>query len=100
MPQGKRSMTDIIEIVRGMDGTTLSIQGPPGAGKTFTAAHIIVALLDARKRIGVSANSHKAIVNLIRNVAEVAQKQNVPFVAVNIDDVTAAGFTPFGVQET
>lgn len=43
----------------------LPIQGPPGAGKTFTAARMIAALLRAGKKVGVSAVSHKVVRKLM-----------------------------------
>ena len=42
-----------------MQNTYLYFQGPPGVGKTFTAAYIIKELLKKSKKIGISANSHK-----------------------------------------
>ena len=51
-------------------GDVLPIQGPPGSGKTYTGARMIAALVAAGKRVGVCANSHKAISNLLQAVAE------------------------------
>ena len=45
------------------------IQGPPGSGKTYTGARMIVDLVHAGKRVGVTANSHKVIGNLLDAVA-------------------------------
>ena len=56
------------DLVGRLDGSTLCIQGPPGTGKTYTAAAIIVELLRRGKRVGVTANSHKVILNLMRAV--------------------------------
>lgn len=39
-------------LVASLDGTVLPIQGPPGAGKTFTAARMILAALEQGKRVG------------------------------------------------
>jgi uncharacterized protein len=58
-----------------MDATTLAIQGPPGAGKTYTGARMIVSLVAAGKRVGVSANSHKVIGNLLAAVARAASAE-------------------------
>ena len=55
----------------------LLVQGPPGAGKTFTAARAIVELLKRGKRIGVSSNSHKAINTLLNEVEAVAKERKV-----------------------
>jgi uncharacterized protein len=57
----------------------LFIQGPPGTGKTYTASHVIVALLRMGKKIGVSSNSHKAINNLLAGIERVAIEQGVTF---------------------
>jgi uncharacterized protein len=55
------------------------VQGPPGAGKTFTAAHAIVELLKRHKRVGISSNSHKAINTLLTEVERVAKERKVKF---------------------
>ncbi|MEZ4378853.1 MAG: TM0106 family RecB-like putative nuclease [Gemmatimonadales bacterium] len=60
---------ETIAAVRALDGGTLAIQGPPGTGKTHTAAHVIAALLRDGKRIGVVANSHAVVNNLLAKVA-------------------------------
>ena len=49
----------------------LAIQGPPGSGKTHAGAHMINRLLAAGKRVGITANSHKVISNLLAKVLEV-----------------------------
>ncbi|MBI1746482.1 MAG: TM0106 family RecB-like putative nuclease [Acidobacteria bacterium] len=58
----------VIDVIQRLSQSTLCIQGPPGTGKTFTAAAAIVELVDAKKRIGVMANSHKAVLNLMKAV--------------------------------
>lgn len=55
----------IISAVESMDSSTMCIQGPPGAGKTFTAKHIITSLVRKGSRVGVMSNSHAAILNLL-----------------------------------
>ncbi len=52
-------------IALALDGNVLAIQGPPGTGKTYTGAHIICALVRAGLKVGVTAVSHKVIVNLL-----------------------------------
>ncbi len=56
--------------VPAMHGSTLAIQGPPGTGKTYTASRLIKNLIASGKRVGITSNSHKAIVNLIQGVHE------------------------------
>lgn len=53
------------------------IQGPPGAGKTFTAAQMICALVQQGKTVGVTANSHKVIRNLLDKVISEADNLGV-----------------------
>jgi len=60
-----------------LDRGVLPIQGPPGTGKTFTGAHMILELVKAGKRIGVSAVSHEAIRTLLRTICDLAGKQEL-----------------------
>ncbi len=59
----------IIQVICGMDETSLVIQGPPGAGKTYTGSRAIAELCRRGKRIGIMSNSHKAIDNLLAEAA-------------------------------
>lgn len=58
-------MQQIIQATVNLDNSYLVIQGPPGAGKTYTGKHIIAELLKRGKRIGICSNSHKAINHLL-----------------------------------
>ena len=60
----------------------LPVQGPPGAGKTFTGARMIAELVRNGKRVGICANSHKVIVNLLKGVFDAADEQNLDVRAV------------------
>jgi uncharacterized protein len=66
---------DVADLARRLDRSTLMVQGPPGTGKTYTGAHVIAALLDEGKRVGVTSTSHKAINNLLHAVEEAAAKR-------------------------
>lgn len=66
-------------LVAALDDSHLLIQGPPGSGKTWTGARLIVSLLADGRKIGVAANSHKAINNLLREVEAVATAEGVAF---------------------
>lgn len=77
--QGDNLLAETIVTVSNLDTSYLFIQGPPGAGKTFTSAHTIVELIKAGKKIGITANSHKAIHNLLHKVDAVAQEKGVHF---------------------
>jgi predicted RecB family nuclease len=78
--------------IRGDDETTLEaairiagdpphgvfpIQGPPGAGKTYTGARMICELVYGGKKVGITANSHKVIRNLIDAVIKAADDVGV-----------------------
>ncbi|MES5485295.1 TM0106 family RecB-like putative nuclease [Bradyrhizobium sp. INPA03-11B] len=61
-----------LRITPALSGGVLPIQGPPGTGKSFTGAHMICRLLKDGKRVGITANSHKVIRNLIDKAIKVA----------------------------
>ena len=61
-----------------LDGHVLAIQGPPGTGKTYTGAEIVCALVRAGLRVGVTAVSHKVIVNLLEAAARRARRDDLP----------------------
>jgi uncharacterized protein len=63
--------------VLALNGGVLAIQGPPGVGKTFTGARMIVDLVRAGKRVGVVAVSHKVIRKLLEEVLKAAAKEGV-----------------------
>ena len=60
-----------------IDQTALAIQGPPGSGKTYTGARMILSLVRAGKRVGISANSHKVIGNFITAVLKAAGEEGI-----------------------
>jgi len=64
-PDNKDYLDAIVQAVKAMANTCLAIQGPPGAGKTFTAKHIITELVQDGNRVGIMSNSHAAILNLL-----------------------------------
>ena len=58
-----------------LDHSYLPVQGPPGAGKSYTGSHLIYRLAKQDKKIGITALSHKVITNLLTKVWEVAQEE-------------------------
>jgi uncharacterized protein len=60
----------------------LPIQGPPGSGKTFIGARMICELVDRGARIGITANSHKVIRNLLDEVLKVAEERGLMLNAI------------------
>ncbi|MGH9465117.1 MAG: DEAD/DEAH box helicase, partial [Thermoanaerobaculia bacterium] len=56
----------------------LPIQGPPGSGKTYTAARMACAVVRAGKKVGISAMSHKVIRHLLEKIREAAAEEGIP----------------------
>jgi predicted RecB family nuclease len=57
----------------------LVIQGPPGSGKTWTAARLIARLVEAGKTVGVASTSHRAIHKLLAEVESAAAERGLAF---------------------
>jgi uncharacterized protein len=55
-----------------LDCGVLAIQGPPGSGKTTIGARMILDLVVAGRKVGVTAQSHKVIGKLLDSVAKAA----------------------------
>ena len=69
-----------------LDRTILPIQGPPGSGKTYSGARMICTLLAAGLRVGITANSHKVIGNLLAAVYRAAEAENTDVRAMQRGD--------------
>jgi predicted RecB family nuclease len=74
---GEDAVAGAVRIATEMKGTVLGIQGPPGSGKTYTGAMMILQLAQQGKRIGIAAPSHKVIRNLFDKVLELGQKSDM-----------------------
>jgi uncharacterized protein len=62
---GDDYLSAITEAVNDLDHSVLAIQGPPGSGKTYLGSRVIKQLVDQGKKVGVVANSHSAVENLM-----------------------------------
>lgn len=60
-----------------LDDSVLALQGPPGSGKTYCGARMILAAVRAGRKVGVIAGSHKVIENLLAAVAAAASELKV-----------------------
>src|SRR5205823_7247342 len=65
-----------------LDGTVLPIQGPPGAGKTYLGAEMVLELIRAGRQVAITAFTHRALTNLLDTVLDHAQRQGLPVRAV------------------
>jgi uncharacterized protein len=63
-------------VVLALDSSVLPIQGPPGAGKTFTGARMICQLVNHGKKVGITAVSHSVIRKLLDEVLNAAAEMN------------------------
>jgi predicted RecB family nuclease len=70
---------ELKQLAERLEDSCLFIQGPPGSGKTWTGAQLIVHLIGRGARVGVAANSHKAIHNLLHEVEAGARRQGIKF---------------------
>ena len=61
-------------LVTRLDRSYLAIQGPPGSGKTWTGARLILDLVAEGRKVGVTANSHKVIGKVLDDVMDAARK--------------------------
>jgi len=78
----KEVMPQIINAVANLEYSCIFLQGPPGAGKTYTGSHVIVDLMKRGYTVGISSNSHKAINNLLESVEKVSNKGGFDFYGV------------------
>ncbi|MFC9772133.1 MULTISPECIES: TM0106 family RecB-like putative nuclease [unclassified Pseudarthrobacter] len=56
--------------LRDLDRSYLAVQGPPGTGKTYVGAHVIGQLVGEGWKVGVVAQSHNVVENLLCRAIE------------------------------
>ena len=83
----------------GLDREVLPVQGPPGSGKTYLGARVITALLSTGRRVGVTAQSHQVITNLLDNVCAAADEEGVGFRGLQISRGKHCEDSRFAVEE-
>jgi predicted RecB family nuclease len=71
---GEEVKNTACRIASTLQDSVFAIQGPPGAGKTFTGARMICDLVKEGKKVGVTALSHKVIRHLLEEVADAAKE--------------------------
>jgi predicted RecB family nuclease len=64
------------------EASVLPVQGPPGSGKTFTGARMILELVRSGHRVGITAASHKVISLLLSKLCAAAREGAVPLKAI------------------
>ncbi len=71
--EGANAQEAARRLAQALEDSYLAVQGPPGSGKSTVGAEMIVDLVEAGKRVGVTANSHKVIGELLEKTARVAE---------------------------
>lgn len=83
--RGSESALETASRITGeMSGDCLVIQGPPGTGKTYTASRMIAKLLRSGKRVGVTSNSHRAVVNILQASGEAMAEQGQRLMGIKV----------------
>ncbi|MEU5842359.1 TM0106 family RecB-like putative nuclease [Rhodococcus sp. NPDC047139] len=68
-PLGDDAAEAITTAVLHLDNSYLAVQGPPGTGKTYTGARVVASLVrDHRWRVGVVAQSHSVVENMLAGI--------------------------------
>ena len=69
-----------------LEGSYLVVQGPPGSGKTYRGARLITHLLAQGRKVGITAQSHKVIHNLLAEVERAATEEGLDFKGIKRGD--------------
>ena len=80
--EGESDLDAARRLALALDHTTLSIQGPPGSGKTYSGARMVRTLLNAGKRVGITGTSHKVIGNLLTAILAASAPGDVDAIPV------------------
>jgi uncharacterized protein len=77
-----------VDLALAMSDSYLPVQGPPGSGKTYLGARMVLALVSSGAKVGVTATSHSVIDNLLEEVVQVADRigQPRPRVGQRVDE--------------
>ncbi|MGD8276295.1 MAG: DEAD/DEAH box helicase, partial [Thiohalocapsa sp.] len=74
---GESGLQAALRVAGALEGGVFPIQGPPGTGKSYTGARMICQMVADGKKVGITANSHKVIRNLLAKVLEAADDMAV-----------------------
>ncbi|HET8556259.1 MAG TPA: TM0106 family RecB-like putative nuclease [Gaiellaceae bacterium] len=70
-----------------LEDSYLVVQGPPGSGKTWRGARLITHLIRQGRKVGIVAQSHKVIHNLIDAIEKAADEEHLDFRGVKYGEV-------------
>lgn len=69
-----------------LEGSYLVVQGPPGSGKTYRGARLVTHLLAQGRKVGITAQSHKVIHNLLGEIEKAAAEERLDFRGIKRGD--------------
>jgi uncharacterized protein len=72
-------LADQRALVDRLERSYLVVQGPPGSGKTYRGARLITHLIGQGRKVGIVAQSHKVIHNLIDAIEQAAAEEGLDF---------------------
>ena len=75
--EGETPLEAALRVSNPLGEGVLPIQGPPGTGKSYTGARMICSLVQQGKKVGITANSHKVIMELINKVIEAVGEMEI-----------------------
>ncbi len=87
---GEPAAAAVSRLAGALAGGVLPVQGPPGTGKTYAGARMVLDLLADGLRVGVCAFSHRAIGNLLIEIADEAKQRGVTLAALQKADPAEA----------
>ena len=67
---GASTVDALVASLIDLDSSYLAVQGPPGTGKTFTGSRVIAELVERGWKIGVVAQSHATVENMLTAVLD------------------------------
>ena len=84
------------EIISHLDNSYFTVQGPPGAGKTYWGARMIHYLLQQGKRVGITSQGWNGIKNLYDTVIELLEDDSYKTIYGGQRGVSYNKFPPEG----
>lgn len=92
--EGEVALDAAVRISSDQATGSFSVQGPPGTGKTYTAANLIATLLERGQSVGISSNSHRAVMNLFGECGAALSRIGRPLIGMKVGgDVDESLFT-------
>jgi hypothetical protein len=70
-----------------LQDSVLPVQGPPGSGKTYLGARMVIELVEAGLTVGVTGPSHSVIDNMLAEVVKIAgdEGRTCPSIGQRVD---------------